>query len=290
MPLWFFIALTCALFTAACDATSKRIMRENDEWITGTIILGLSSFLLVPIVSFNEFKPFSFDLLALLLVTTPLEVLGYYFFLAAVRLAPLSLVLPLLALTPVLTMLTAFVLLGEHVSGSGFAGIGLVTVGAYLLYSDPSQFALTRPIKAVFESPGARRMLVSTAIWALTSTLGKKGILMYGAMPFCFLVLIGVTTVFAIIAIFRIRSGVARVKSTAMNAYLFCLAGVLMAAAQITHFVSLSMAPVAYMISVKRTSMVFGVLLGWFFFDESHIRFRLMASSIMLAGLFLLYQ
>lgn len=288
--MWFYIALTCALCTAICDALSKRLMQENDQWITGAIILVLSSLLIVPTLSFGQFKPFSSDLAALLLVTIPLEVFGYYFFLAAVRLSPLSLVLPLLAFTPMATVLTAFVLLGEQINQSGFVGIGLVSVGAYVLYWDPSNFSPMQPIKAVVQEPGARFMFMTAVIWALTTTLGKKGILIYGTMPFCFLILIGVAIIFVIIATLRLCSGAAQLRPTAMNASLFGLAGVLMAAAQITHFLSLSMAHAAYMISVKRTSMVFAVVLGWLFFDESNIRFRLGASSVMLAGLFFLYQ
>jgi uncharacterized membrane protein len=73
-------------------------------------------------------------------------------------------------------------------------------------------------------------------------------------------------------------------------AALFLLGGLLMAAAEITHFVSLSMAPVAYMISVKRLSLVFGVVLGWLFFGEQNIRFRLVGALVMVGGVFLLYE
>jgi uncharacterized membrane protein len=71
---------------------------------------------------------------------------------------------------------------------------------------------------------------------------------------------------------------------------LFLIGGLLMAGAQITHFVSLSMAPVAYMISVKRLSLVLGVALGWLVFGEGNIRYRLIGASVMVCGVLLLYQ
>ena len=67
------------------------------------------------------------------------------------------------------------------------------------------------------------------------------------------------------------------------------LAGIFMAGAQVTHFVSLGMAPAAYMISVKRLSMVFGVILGWLMFHEENIRYRLFGASVMVVGSFILY-
>jgi drug/metabolite transporter (DMT)-like permease len=67
---------------------------------------------------------------------------------------------------------------------------------------------------------------------------------------------------------------------------LFLFAGLLMSFAELTHFISLSMAPVAYMISVKRLSMVFGVILGWMFFNEQNLRYRLAGASAMSLGIF----
>ena len=58
---WFFIALSCAFLTACCDATSKRIMQEHDEWVTGTIILGLASLILLPVFLSLDLKPVSFE-------------------------------------------------------------------------------------------------------------------------------------------------------------------------------------------------------------------------------------
>jgi drug/metabolite transporter (DMT)-like permease len=51
----------------------------------------------------------------------------------------------------------------------------------------------------------------------------------------------------------------------------------------------MSMAPAAYMIAVKRLSLVFGVLMGWMFFNERNIRFRLIGASVMVSGIFFLY-
>ena len=61
-----------------------------------------------------------------------------------------------------------------------------------------------------------------------------------------------------------------------------------MAGAEATHFLALQNAPVAYMISVKRLSLVLGVVLGWLFFEERNITYRLVGASVMVAGVFLI--
>ncbi len=133
---WFFIALGCAFLTACCDSISKRIMETNDEWITGTVLPGIAALFLAPVFWAQHPKPITMELVLLLAVAVPLEVLAYYLFLSAIRMAPLSLTVPLLAFTPALTMLTSAVLLGEGVGPSAVCGIVLVTFGAYILNGD----------------------------------------------------------------------------------------------------------------------------------------------------------
>lgn len=212
MNLWFFIALSCAFLTACCDAVSKRIMVANDEWITGTGLLALSTLFLLPIVAGMELRPVSLELIAVLAVALPLEVLGYYLFLSAIRIAPLSLTVPLLAFSPVMTILTSWLLVGERVSWTGTAGICLVTVGAYVLNANLAIQGLLAPLRALLSNPGSRRMFAVAAVWSVTSSLGKKGILIYGAIPFGFVLICCDVAVFVLICLIRYRMGWAQVS------------------------------------------------------------------------------
>ncbi len=281
---WSAIALCCALCTACGDALSKRIMRETDEWMAGAVLLGISCLILIPVFLSQELKPISKELVAVLACALPFEVLSYYLFLSAIRMAPLSLTLPLLAFTPMFTVLTAAVLLGEQITPAGGLGISLVTIGAYLLNADLVRVGVLAPLKAVLRNPGARRMLVVALIWSLTSTLGKKGVIVYGAVPFSFVILLAIFVVFAFVGLARLRLGLARTNFSRKSIGLYIFAGLFMAAAHVTHFVAMSMAPVAYVISVKRLSMVFGVMMGWIFFHEERIGQRLVGASVMAAG------
>jgi drug/metabolite transporter (DMT)-like permease len=285
---WFAIALSCAFLTACCDALSKRLMKENDAWITGTGILVVSGICFSPVFMCVDLKPVSLELLAVLAVAVPLEILGYYLFLDALRLAPISLTLPILAFTPVFTILTAGFIVCETICPVATVGISLVTVGAYFLNANLVNISLAAPIQAVFSNPGSRRMLMVALIWSVTSAIGKKGVLIYGAIQFGFLLLAGIIIGFAVVSAVRVKSSATKIHLNKANLPIVCLAGLIMAAVEITHFVSLSMAPVACMIAVKRLSMVFGVILGWVFFKEENIGYRLCGASLMVGGVFLL--
>ncbi len=285
---WFPIALTCAFLTSCADALSKRLMAQNDQWTTGAVVLTIAGIVLIPVFMTQEIRPVSWHLIGVLAVALPFEILGYYLFLSAIRMGPLSLTVPLLAFTPVITILTSAVIVGERVSASGAVGISLVTIGAYLLNADLAGRALLAPITAIFTQPGSRTMFLVAVIWSISSAIGKKGVLLYGAIPFGFVLVWTIIPVFVGVSLVRARLGYGRAEFSGRSAALFLLAGCFMAGSELTHFVSISMAPVAYMISVKRLSMVFGVILGWLFFGERNIRYRLVGASTMVCGVFFL--
>lgn len=288
LPTWFLISLSCAFFAACCDAISKFIMRDNDEWVTGGGVLLFSTVLLAPLFFFYEFGPITRPLILAFGITLPLEVLGYYLFLSSIRLSPLSLTVPLLSFTPAISIVTSAIILEEQISLFGVTGVGFVTVGAYVLNWDPKNLSFLGPLKAAASDRGARRMLLVAVIWALTSTFGKSGINIYGAMQFGLILHSLITLVFVLAGMVRLINGSTSLKLETRTIAFFGIGAVAMAFQMMTHFIALSMAPVAYMISVKRISMVISVIFGWRFFGEQNIGWRLAGAVIMLVGVTIL--
>ena len=56
----------------------------------------------------------------------------------------------------------------------------------------------------------------------------------------------------------------------------------------LTHFLAIQHVEVAYMIAVKRTSLLFGMLYGAWLFREGGLGKNLVAGVIMLAGVYLI--
>ena len=126
-------------------------------------------------------------------------------------------------------------------------------------------------------------MLLVAAIFSLAATLGKVLILhsspLFVAAVY-FPLLAAVLTPFALTRP-RIRQEIA--GSPGLGA-LIGLAFALMAFA---HYYAIEIAPVAYMIAVKRTSLIFATLWGWLFFQEGHLRERLLGAAVIVAGVLL---
>lgn len=95
-------------------------------------------------------------------------------FIIGVRRSPLSLMVPLLALVPVLTALLGGLLLGEWPSATQTAGIGFVAAGLFTLYL-PSGGGY-HPLavwRRFIEEPGALPMLGVVVLWSISPPVDK---------------------------------------------------------------------------------------------------------------------
>ena len=286
---WFVLSLVCAYCMSTSETFSKLLMRDNDEWTTGSAIVLVSLPFMVPLLMGRDVFPVNKDLLVLISVQIPFEVLAFYLYLTAIRTSPLSLSVPYLSFTPVFTILTAAIVLGESISFHGTIGILLVTAGAYVLNIELFVNHPLAPLTAIFKSPGSRRMLLVALIWSLTSTLGKKGVQLSDPLFFGVFYMLSLSVPMAAIAGWRVKRNVAKVNLKGRNSLWLALAGIATALATITHYYAIQLVPVPYMISVKRTSLIFSVLYGGLIFKEAHIRLRLIGTSIMLSGVVILY-
>ena len=66
------------------------------------------------------------------------------------------------------------------------------------------------------------------------------------------------------------------------------LVGFFMGVMIVSHFLAISLVEVAYFISVKRTSLLFGIIFGALFFKERHLARHLNAGFLMVGGVALI--
>jgi len=282
---WLPLTLLCAFALASSDAAAKAWLQGYRARELVLVRFGLAGLLLAPLLALwppgAQPAPF-WGWLALL---TPLEIGAMLLYMRAIRDHPLALTLPYLAFTPVLTILTGWLFLGETVTGKGVVGILLVAVGGWLLNADEAEGAdwrtWLRPFAAILHEPGARLMLGAALIYSVTAALSKKAMgytdpLAFGVLYF---VVVGTGTVL----LFGVREPALWLRIWRRPGAVLAVAG-LMALMVVTHFLALARVEVAYMIAVKRSSLVFGVLYGALCFGERHLRGHLLAVALMLAG------
>ena len=102
-------------------------------------------------------------------ISVGLNLAANLLYVQALRLSPLSLTVPFLALSPVFAALGAFVVLGERLSIAAWSGLGMVVLGALLLVRRPGP----RLWRALRSEPGSPRMVAVAACWAVSTSVDK---------------------------------------------------------------------------------------------------------------------
>ena len=288
---WFYLSLTAAFFTSLADVFNKKVLKEMDEWFVIWLDLLVTMPILILFSGYFEFTMPSSEVFMVILELLPLEIAAFYLYMKAIRVSPLSLTVPFLAFTPVFTILTAGLILGEQIPTTGILGVSLVSAGAYLLNGEHMLKKPYAPIVAIFKVPGSRYMLIVAMIYAVTSTLGKKAVLLSDPFSFGLVYISCQAIVLTVINTVRLANNpdlIKRVKNKKAWMLVFA-AGISMAIMVMAHFSAIQLAPVSYMISVKRLSLVISVIFGWLVFREEEILYRILGASLMMSGVVLVY-
>ncbi|WPL17558.1 EamA-like transporter family protein [Thiorhodovibrio winogradskyi] len=320
---WVWLTLICAAALASADAATKAWLRGMSATRLLLVRFSLSGLMLLPwllsLPALGSLSPALWGWLAILL---PLELSAMALYLIAIRDHPLSLTLPYLAFTPAFVLVIAFFLLGETSTWLGALGVLFIVAGAWLLNAGAAEGkdwrGWLRPLQAILWEPGSRLMLGVALIYAVTASLSKAALTyleptQFGALYFALLGALALG-IFFVTEVWRTRRPAGTFshpaspgimpddtlllgsnpsqRVTQLAPWHLAAAVVLVAALNalmvLTHFLAIEQANVAYMIAVKRTSLLFGLLYGFVCFREPRMRQRLPAAGLMLIGVFLI--
>jgi drug/metabolite transporter (DMT)-like permease len=286
---WLYLTLFSAFCLATADAVTKRYLSHYPAGELVLVRFGVTAVLLLPLLLLQPWPVMPAPFWGWVAALLPFEILAMWLYMKAIRRSPLSLTLPYLAFTPVFNTVTGYVLLGETVTLQGFAGIALVVSGAWLLNVDAINSGNRRdvlaPFRAIVNEPGSRLMLIVAALYSLTSVMGK-GALQYVSPgffgPFYF-VLLGLVA-----SVLFARRDVRPWQVLTRHPWAHLGVGLFMGLMVLTHFLAIQHVEVAYMIAVKRTSLLFGMLYGAWLFREVGLGRNLAAGVFMVAGVYLI--
>ena len=283
--LWFILSLTAALSQAVNDAISKRFFSSLTAYEMGLIRLLYALPFLVAGFFIVPYPPLDKTFWLCLVCGLPLELAAFLCYMRAIKVSPFSLTLPFLAFTPAFVIVTGFLILDEALSLYGLAGIALIVVGSYLLNLSSVKHQWIAPFRAIFKEQGSWLMLLTALIYSLTATIGKLAI--QHSSPQFFAVTYFLFFAFFVIALFPIMPGVKPVNAI-KKPLPAAIAGMVLGTMIFSHTLAISLIEAAYMLSVKRRSLLFGVLFGALLFKEDKVRERLLGASIMMCGVLII--
>jgi len=283
--LWLPLGLLAALGTAAADAVTKRFFADLSpygmslaQWLFALpylLVVGLA----IP------WPPLDRTFWLAVATALPLEVAAALLYMRAIKVCPISRCIPFLAFTPVFLILTGRLILGEGLNRWGVAAVLLMAAGSYTLSLGTGGYGFWAPLRSLAREPGPRFMLAVAGLYSCTAALGKLAILhsepaFYGVLyPLLFsgVMLAGYPW-----------SNPRPAQTLWTRRGWGAILGLCLAATIISQVYGLRLAPAAYLIAVKRTSVFFSVVLGGWWLRERPIVPRLIGAGLMAGGVMLL--
>lgn len=280
---WILWALLSALMTASNDALTKKVLVVHNEYLIAWLRLlwalpflcAALAFIPIPAIDSVFFLAFA--------IALPLEVTATVLYVKALKVSPLSLTVPFLSLTPVFLIIVPYVIIGETISIPGVAGVLMIAFGGYMLNITEARKGFLAPLKAIGRERGSLFMIAVALIYSVTATLGKLAIQHSSPLFFGITYYSALACAMAPLALFKNRSkNDCTPCKDAVRASM--LPGFCHAIGIGAHMIAISLTQVAYMISVKRLSLLIGVLFGYLFFKETNIRERFVGTLLMIIG------
>ncbi len=286
--MWIVFAFFTALFEATKDGLCKKSLQNADSFIVAWSWKALTVPFLLPLLLFSPLPgELTFRFWMALCVGGSLNVLATLLYIEAIKSSDLSITLPLLSFTPVFLLVTSPLLVSEYVSMVGGLGVVAIFAGAYILNVSEIKSGYLKPVYALLRERGPRLMLGVAAIWSVAANMDKIGV--QETNPFFWCVSIqSFITFFLTLYIFWKRPYAFTDISGNYGHSILVLIGLSSALGLISQMLAINIGLVPYVISIKRTSILFGVIFGGVFFREQKIAPRLMGALIMIAGIFLI--
>lgn len=276
-------ALISAFTLATSDALTKKALKDSNEYLVAWFRFFFSLPLLLILWIFIPTPKLDAEFYRVFAIALPLEIVTIILYIKALRVSPLSLTLPFLAITPVFLIFISYLLVGERVSFMGGIGIFLIAAGSYTLNIDKIREGIFEPFKSIPKEKGSVFMIGVALIYCFTASLGKIAIEHSSPLYFVITYYIALTICFAPIAFWMGRKELG-VFFRDKQFRKLVLPGVFFAVMAAAHMLAMSLTKVAYMISVKRLSLIIGIMYGYFLFREENIKERFLGAALMLIG------
>ena len=279
--LWLIFALLTAFFESLKDVFSKKCLRESksNEYVLAWALPCFALPFLLPALLFTGIPALGTRFWLALFSGSTLYVVTLIMYMRAIKISELSITVPMLTFTPLFMLVTSPLIVGEFPNVGGIIGILMIVAGSYLLNVSKKVHGYFAPFKALVSDKGARLMLLVAFIWSITSNIDKIGLL--NSSPLFWV--IAVDSVAALLLL-PLVIAIARKEQISMNGQGLLKVGLFGGLTSISQMTAISLTLVAYVIAVKRTSAIMGVIFGYSIFKESGIKERLSGVMVMITG------
>lgn len=277
--LWAFLSVVSGLGDAVIFSLMKKLKGVNNSIVVWVHYAFALPFLFI-LLYFNYPQKISQDVYWIAALNGALLIIPTYMLIRALQISKLSVSLPMLSLTPLFLVILSYFMLKEMPTNAGFIGIMLIVAGAYIVNIKNGK-GFFEPFNSLFKIKGSFYVIIVAFVWSITSNLFKMGIIASNAIFFTVLVYLFISLMMMPILLINLNKKLAEIRQ---NLKLLAFLGISSAFMIALASYAMAIAIVPYVISLKRSSLIFSIFIGYFFFNEKNIRNSLVGTVIMLIG------
>jgi drug/metabolite transporter (DMT)-like permease len=289
---WFFIALSSAFLSAFAAITQKKVLFSLGA-LEFSFLLSLANLLLsIPFFFFIDYQTINSTNLLVLFIKSFIGVGAFLCVMISLKNLEISNALPLLALTPGFVAIFAFILLGESLKFIEIIGLILLITGTFILENKNSKnFFLTFIV--FFKSKYHRIILLALLLFTASSILDKFLLIRLNLSPLSLTAIqhIYFAFLFSLLYLFfKNKENAAPIKIKKENFGWILLISIITIGYRYTQLVAVSLASVALVLAIKRTSVFWATVIGGKIFNDKDLLKRSIAAILILIGTILILR
>jgi len=283
--IWILFATLTAFFESSKDVVSKRGLQTLDEYVVAWSMVFFTLPLMIPFLGLIEIPELGDNFFKALIAGGSINVVAMLLYIRAIKLADLSLAVPLITFTPLFLLVTSPLIANENPSAIDAIGIVFIVAGSYILNLQQKQQGYFAPFQALLKEKGSQLMLFVAFLWSFSSTIDKVGVRNSSPVFWAIAIHCYISVGLFPIMLYQSRKSF---QTVVKNLPTLAPIGFLQGLVVLCQMQAISLTLVAHVISIKRMSALLSVLWGHLIFKEKGLKQRASGATVMVIGVLLI--
>jgi drug/metabolite transporter (DMT)-like permease len=289
IELWVIYALIAAAFTSLAQLTEKKVLIKEHAMEFSTVLAIAVLILSIPLFFLIDYSKLQLLPIILIFFIAIPAAIAFFLIARSIRHMKISDSIPLFSIGPGITALLAFIFLGEALTRTQTLGIMLLIFGAYVLETK-KEFNLLDPFKTFKKSKYIHFILIALILYSITGIFDRIILFRLDMQPIAFVAFANLFLALnLIIMLYFFHDGLKGIKHGFNSAgkWIFLMA-IFVIGYRLAQSEAVKIANIGLVVTTKRISLLFTILIGRELFHEGKRLRKIIASVIMVAGAILI--
>jgi drug/metabolite transporter (DMT)-like permease len=290
--IWILLGLLSAWFFSLYHIAAKRFVKDTDPVYLAYCRLLMFALITLPLLFvFSNTFIFNWQFFVGMTLIGSIVTFTARLYMSSLKLASISKTIPLLSVSPLVTLPLAFFVEKQFPSWRGILGVAIIIFGAYILNLEKfNKRQLLLPFRSIISDKGSRFMLIVAFLYGILGAIDKWLIVHTNIITRLLWATYFTVFIFSIYLWIKDKQSFSKIKDTFQLKYkALILLVILIAASLFLQFWAMALSFAAYIIALKRVSAFFSVVIAFFIFREKkYFSHHLLGTIFLVLGVILL--